>query len=957
MPLYPKYEIALGAQATNTNLLTGIVKMVLVTSGYVYSATHEFLADIPVPSRIGMSASLTNKIYTASVFRSDPIYFPSLLSLEAVATVLFIDTGVASTSRLVFYNNEVQGFPTTPAAGSDATIYPAGYLFSLSSEGGGGTVVWGGITGTLSNQADLQTALAAKSNTGHGHTIVDISGLQGQLDLKATVVSVSTVSNDLASVTTVVAGKQNALGFTPENTTNKSVSLTSPNDVNFPTTKAVSDALAGKSNTLHTHLLTAITDVTVTATEINYSAGVTSAIQTQLNAKQATLVSATNIKTVNGQTLLGSGDIAVSGGVAWGNVTGTLSNQTDLQTALNGKSNTGHGHGINDISGLQTALDGKATTASVTTVSTDLASLTTVVAGKQNTLGFTPENISNKATNLTSPDNTKYPTTLAVSNAISGITKSTLGLSLVENTALSTWAGSTNLATLGTIITGTWNGTAINDTYISSASVWNNKQNALVSGTTIKTVNSQSLLGSGDITISGSVAWGNVTGTLSSQADLLAALNAKQNAITNSDSIVQGTTNLFLTSSERTKLTGIQAGAEVNVNPDWNAVSGDAQILNKPTTLAGYGITDSQPLDSDLTAIAALATTSFGRAILTQADSAAARSYIGAGTSNFDGNYNSLSNIPTSFTPSSHNQAWATITGTPTTLSGYGITDAQAFITAGTTAQYYRGDKTYQTLDKAAVGLALVENTALTTWTGSSSITTLGTIVTGIWNGTAINDTYISSASVWNNKQNALVSGTTIKTVNGETLLGSGNLTITGGSGAAWGGITGTLSNQTDLQTALNNKISTGGLKTVNGNSLEGTGNITITGGGGSSPTITTLTDAATVTFNSDTTTIGILTSLSQNTTIANPAGTPVNYQELVIRISSSSIRRLTWGNIYASTSGLLPNTTSGGGREDYFQFRYNALDTKWDLVQTNQPSDEVELSYLTSSLILTGNL
>ena len=33
----------------------------------------------------------------------------------------------------------------------------------------------------------------------------------------------------------------------------------------------------------------------------------------------------------------------------------------------------------------------------------------------------------------------------------------------------------------------------------------------------------------------------------------------------------------------KTKLDGIQAGAEVNVNADWNATTGDAQILNKPT--------------------------------------------------------------------------------------------------------------------------------------------------------------------------------------------------------------------------------------------------------------------------------------------------------------------------------------------------------------------------------------
>lgn len=37
------------------------------------------------------------------------------------------------------------------------------------------------------------------------------------------------------------------------------------------------------------------------------------------------------------------------------------------------------------------------------------------------------------------------------------------------------------------------------------------------------------------------------------------------------------------TTDEKNKLAGIAAGAEVNVNADWNATSGDAKILNKPT--------------------------------------------------------------------------------------------------------------------------------------------------------------------------------------------------------------------------------------------------------------------------------------------------------------------------------------------------------------------------------------
>jgi len=84
---------------------------------------------------------------------------------------------------------------------------------------------------------------------------------------------------------------------------------------------------------------------------------ISSATQTALNAKQATLVSATNIKTVNGSSLLGSGDIAISGTAAWGSVTGTLSEQTDLQTALTGKlGTTGDGSNLTGLTKSQVGL-------------------------------------------------------------------------------------------------------------------------------------------------------------------------------------------------------------------------------------------------------------------------------------------------------------------------------------------------------------------------------------------------------------------------------------------------------------------------------------------------------------------------------------------------------------------------------------------------------------------------
>ena len=54
----------------------------------------------------------------------------------------------------------------------------------------------------------------------------------------------------------------------------------------------------------------------------------------------------------------------------------------------------------------------------------------------------------------------------------------------------------------------------------------------------------------------------------------------------------------------------------------------------------------------------------------------------------------------------------------------------QATITAGTTSQFYRGDKTWQTISYSSIGAAPTA--------GSTSMTTLGTITSGTWNATTI---------------------------------------------------------------------------------------------------------------------------------------------------------------------------------------------------------------------------
>jgi len=81
------------------------------------------------------------------------------------------------------------------------------------------------------------------------------------------------------------------------------------NDAGYLTTH---QSLADLGITATAAELNVLDGITADTTELNYVDGVTGNIQTQLNTKQATLVSGTNIKTVNGTSLLGSGDLTVS---------------------------------------------------------------------------------------------------------------------------------------------------------------------------------------------------------------------------------------------------------------------------------------------------------------------------------------------------------------------------------------------------------------------------------------------------------------------------------------------------------------------------------------------------------------------------------------------------------------------------------------------------------------------
>lgn len=133
--IYPKYRTALLAQSANSSLAAGVVKALLVsTTGgtpYTYSAAHQFLSDIPVGARQGTAGTLANKTFGVvadGVFDADDAALGTPAA-AAQAIVLYIDTGVEGTSRLVEYlDTGVGGLPAAAGGAVTAQWNAAGII-------------------------------------------------------------------------------------------------------------------------------------------------------------------------------------------------------------------------------------------------------------------------------------------------------------------------------------------------------------------------------------------------------------------------------------------------------------------------------------------------------------------------------------------------------------------------------------------------------------------------------------------------------------------------------------------------------------------------------------------------------------------------------------------------------------------------------------------------------------
>jgi len=131
--IYPKYKEALLDGLSNIDLNNGDVKVILVdTNDYTYSSSHQFLDDVAAGARVATSGNLSGKSVTDGTFDADDVTFSTVSGDEAEALVIYIDTGVESTSRLVAYlDTNVTGLPVTPNGGNIIVTWDGSGIFTL----------------------------------------------------------------------------------------------------------------------------------------------------------------------------------------------------------------------------------------------------------------------------------------------------------------------------------------------------------------------------------------------------------------------------------------------------------------------------------------------------------------------------------------------------------------------------------------------------------------------------------------------------------------------------------------------------------------------------------------------------------------------------------------------------------------------------------------------------------
>ena len=393
--------LGVGGDGISLNVVTPSVNGVGGTNGAMLATDKEKLDGISAGAEANVQSDWNQTETTADDYIKNK---PTIPVVPTNVSAFTNDAGYITAADLPSpYTLPIASSTTLGGikVGAGLTISSGGVL---SATGGGvaDSVAWGNITGTLADQTDLATALGLKANTS---------------DLAS--VAFSGSYNDLTDTPTIPTVPTNISAFTNDAGYITTADLPAPYTLPAATTSTLGGIIVGAGLTIS-------------------SGGVLSAT---------------------------GGGVADS--VAWGNITGTLADQSDLSTALGLKANTADLADVAFSGSYDDLTDTPTIPAAQVQSDWNATSGMGVILNKPTDLG----DFTNNAGYLTSDD---LPTPYTLPAATT--------------------------STLGGIIVG--------------------------AGLTISSGGVLSATGGG---VADSVAWGNITGTLADQSDLNTALGLKAN--------------------------------------------------------------------------------------------------------------------------------------------------------------------------------------------------------------------------------------------------------------------------------------------------------------------------------------------------------------------------------------------------------------------------------------------
>lgn len=298
------------------------------------------------------------------------------------------------------------------------------------------------------------------------------------------------------------------------------------------------------------------------------------------------------------------------------------------------------------------------------------------------------------------------------------------------------------------------------------------KQDKLTSGVNIKTINGKSVLGEGDIEIVDKLY--DATGTNTDGAMTQKAVSDELNTI-----------NTALTTANQ-NITTLQTAAGKTVQFDTELAADTTSTVTLVKKTGALNSTEA-PTETNL-ALPVASVTSAGvinpatyQSIQDTAEKV--ETILGASVS--------VADLPTDPTQEQLTTAWKTATGKDELVNGAKINDS----TNKKVWTYYSNTSTWEAIDteNPTVTVSQFTNTqagiikgsetegkVFAESDGTGSVNGWDTIKQGISDNAAAIATNTSAISgLQTSKQDALVSGTNIKTVNGQSLLGAGDIEIT----------------------------------------------------------------------------------------------------------------------------------------------------------------------------------